>query len=187
MGVGKLAKVRDYLILLGGSGAVVALDQVTKYLVRTGLELGEIWSPAEWLTPYVRIVHWSNTGAAFGMFPSGAAIFTVIAVVVVVAILYYWPQVPAEQKVLRAALALQFGGAIGNLTDRLLQGTVTDFISVGKFPVFNVADSSISIGVAVLIVGMWIEERRMRAESQAEAPAEAEDEPSSPEAELPAG
>jgi signal peptidase II len=57
-------------------------------------------------------------------------------------------------------MGLQLGGALGNLIDRLTQGYVTDFISVGTFPVFNVADASISIGVAILILGMWIKERR---------------------------
>ena len=57
---------------------------------------------------------------------------------------------------------MQFGGAVGNLIDRLTIGFVTDFISVGNFPVFNIADSSISIGVVVLIGGMWIMERKQK-------------------------
>jgi signal peptidase II len=77
-----------------------------------------------------------------------------------VAILVYFPRVPSAQWPLRAALVLQFAGASGNLIDRMVLGTVTDFISVGTFPVFNVADASISVGVAVLVAGMWLEERR---------------------------
>lgn len=154
------SKVKDYLILVGGSGLIVALDQWTKYLVRTNLALSETWSPFEWLAPYARIVHWTNTGAAFGIFPSGSLIFTVVAVLVSVAIIYYFPRIPSEQRLLRLALVMQLGGALGNLTSRLVEGRVTDFISVGSFAVFNVADSSISIGTAVLIAGMWLEERR---------------------------
>ena len=56
-------------------------------------------------------------------------------------------------------MGLQLGGAIGNLIDRISSGYVTDFISIGTFPVFNVADASISIGVAILILGMWVKER----------------------------
>jgi signal peptidase II len=167
-----LARVRDYLVLLGLSGIVLALDQWTKYLVRSRLSFGEIWSPWVWLAPYARIVHWNNTGAAFGFFQSGGLIFTAVAIIVSLAILYYYPRVPASQVPLRLALALQLGGAVGNLLDRLVQGTVTDFISLGTFPVFNVADASISIGVAVLVAAMWIEERRRRtpmAEEEAEA------------------
>lgn len=157
-----MQKVRDYLMLLGIAGAIVALDQWTKYLVRSRLLLGETWSPWEWLAPYARIVHWNNTGAAFGIFPAGGLIFTVVAVVVSAAILYYYPFVPRDQIGLRIALPMQLGGAIGNLVDRLTIGTVTDFISVGPVPVFNVADASITVGVAVLVVVMWIEERQRR-------------------------
>ncbi|MGD8603306.1 MAG: signal peptidase II [Anaerolineales bacterium] len=160
------SKVKDYLILIGGAGLIVALDQWTKYLVRSNLAVSETWSPFEWLAPYVRIVHWNNTGAAFGMFPSGSMIFTVIAIVVSLAIVYYFPRVPSQQGALRLALVLQMGGALGNLISRLVEGTVTDFISIGSFAVFNVADSSISIGVAVLIAGMWLEERRASREPE---------------------
>jgi signal peptidase II len=149
------------------AGFVIALDQWSKYLVRTQLAIGEAWSPFNWLTPYMRVVHWKNTGAAFGLFPSGSLIFTIIAVIVSAAIIYYYPRVPNSQVALRFALALQLGGAIGNLVDRLAHGPVTDFISVGTFPVFNVADASISIGVAVLVASMWIAERREQA-AQAE-------------------
>lgn len=116
--------------------------------------------PVEALAPYLRVVHWNNTGAAFGLFPSGGTLFTVIAVLVAGAILYYFPQVSSRNWWVRLALILQMGGAIGNLIDRLLQGPVTDFISIGSFPVFNVADSSISIGVAILVVSMVVEERQ---------------------------
>jgi signal peptidase II len=158
-----LTKARDYLVLLGLAGLVVGLDQWTKYLVRTRLAFSEPWSPWEWLAPYARIVHWNNTGAAFGIFQSGGMVFTIVAIIVSLAILYYYPRVPSGQVPLRLALALQLGGAVGNLIDRLVQGTVTDFISLGSFPVFNVADASISAGVAVLIAAMWIDERRRRA------------------------
>ena len=158
-----MTRARDYLILSGVAGVIVALDQWTKYLVRSQLAVGEIWAPIPALSPYVRIVHWNNTGAAFGLFPSGGLAFTLVAIVVSLAIVYYFPRVPGGQPILRFALALQLGGAIGNLIDRLLLGTVTDFVSVGTFPVFNVADSCISIGVALLVAAMWVEERRHRA------------------------
>ena len=155
--------VRDYLLLLGGAGLVVAADQWSKVLVRARLAPGDQWVPWSWLEPFARIVNSSNTGAAFGIFPDRGLVFTVVAVLVSVAILYYFPQVPVGQWPVRLALALQLGGALGNLTDRLLQGgEVTDFISVGRFPVFNIADSSISIGVAILVVTMIIEERRAK-------------------------
>jgi signal peptidase II len=157
-----LSKFRDYVALVGIASLVLALDQFSKYLVRTRLAFGETWSPFPWLAGVVRVVYWNNTGAAFGLFPSGGLIFTIVAVIVSLAILYYYPRLPRGYFLLRLALGLQLGGAIGNLTDRILHGTVIDFISVGSFPVFNLADSSISVGVAILIITMWIDERRSR-------------------------
>jgi signal peptidase II len=154
--------VRDYLILLGAAGMIVALDQWTKWLVRENLLFQETWLPEwlGWLSPYARIVHWYNSGAAFGMFQNGNLIFTILAFIVIAAILFYYPQVDAGDWPLRLALVLQLAGAAGNLVDRLLIGKVTDFISLGTFPVFNVADSSITIGVIVLLLGVWIKERK---------------------------
>ena len=148
-------------MLLIPSGVIVALDQWTKWLVRTHLPFEGTWLPGRlhWLSPYARIVNWSNSGAAFGSFQNGNAVFTVLAILVIIAIIYYFPRVEASDWTLRVAMCLQMGGAAGNLVDRLLAGKVTDFISIGTFPVFNVADSSITVGVIVLLLGIWIKER----------------------------
>ncbi len=153
--------VRDYVVLIGMAGFVVGLDQWTKWLVRANLPYQGTWLPdgLGWLKPYARIVHWYNSGAAFGSFQNGNSIFTVLAILVIAAILYYYPRVEASDWSLRLAMGLQLGGAAGNLIDRLLMRRVTDFISIGSFPVFNMADSSISIGVAVLLLGVWLKER----------------------------
>jgi signal peptidase II len=151
--------IRDYLFLFLLAGVIIALDQWTKYLVRETLPFQAIWSPWPWLTPFARIVHWKNTGAAFGIFQGFGNVFTILAIVVSIAILYYFPQVPRRDWTLRFAMGLQLGGAIGNLIDRLFFGSVTDFISVGNFAVFNIADASISIGVAILVLGMLVKER----------------------------
>ena len=76
-------------------------------------------------------------------------------------ITYYFPRIPREEWLIRLAMSLQLGGALGNLIDRLLrEGQVTDFISVGNFPVFNVADASISVGTAILFFALWDQERK---------------------------
>jgi signal peptidase II len=152
----------DYIYLLGIAAIIVALDQRTKHLVRTLIPFGKTWSPWPWLEPYIRIVHWQNTGAAFGMFQKYGIVFTVLAFLVAIAILYYFPRVPRSEWALRLAMVMQFGGAVGNLIDRLTQGTVTDFVSVGTFAVFNVADASISVGTAILVLAVWISERRQK-------------------------
>ncbi len=152
----------DYLFLIGIAAIIVALDQWTKYLVRTQIPLGGSWSPWAWLAPYARIVHWQNTGAAFGMFQGFGLVFTILAFVVALGILYYFPRVPRNEWLLRVTMTMMFGGAVGNLIDRLTLGTVTDFVSVGTFAVFNVADASISVGTAIMVLAVWLSERRQK-------------------------
>jgi signal peptidase II len=155
--------IGDYFHLIAVAGSIIALDQITKSLVRANLAFQEVWVPVDWLEPYARIVHWKNTGAALGMFQNVDMvnrIISILAVIVSFVILYYYPRIPRQDRVLRFALGLQLGGAVGNLIDRLTQGYVTDFISVGNFPVLNLADASISTGVAILIIEMWIRDRK---------------------------
>lgn len=148
-------------MLFGLAGVIIALDQWTKWLVRTNLPFEGTWLPGwlSWLGPYARIVYWSNSGAAFGSFQNGNSVFTVLAILVIAAIIYYFPRVEPGDWTLRLAMGLQMGGAAGNLIDRLLMSKVTDFISIGNFPVFNVSDSSISVGVVVLVLGVWLREQ----------------------------
>jgi len=167
---------RDLVLLLVFAGLIVALDQWTKALVRQHVPLYTDWLPSwlSWLAPYARIRHTFNTGAAFGLFQQGALIFAILAVVVSVLIISYFPSVSRKDWWMRLALGMQLGGALGNLVDRILRnGEVTDFISVGNFAIFNVADSCITVGVIVLVIGVWITERReARAKKNTEAPGE---------------
>ena len=158
--------VKNYWAIFTIAAVIVALDQWTKWLVRTNIPAGESWLPDSllWLSPYARIVHWYNRGAAFGMFQQGNMVFTVLAFIVIAAIIYYYPQISHADWPLRLAMSMQMGGALGNLIDRIRIGHVTDFISVGTFPVFNVADSSISVGCVVLLLGVWWQERAAKKE-----------------------
>lgn len=180
--------LESYAFLFSIAGLIIVFDQWTKYLVRSSLALQETWSPWAWLEPYARIVNWKNTGAAFGILQNFNTVFAILAVLVALVIVYYFPKVAREEWPLRLALAMQMGGALGNLIDRLTQGYVTDFVSLGGFAVFNVADASISLGVAVLVVGVWLSERKQAAAArqareaeQIEAdqvePAQAEEQP----------
>ena len=159
---------KKYWQIVAIAVVIVALDQWTKSLVRANIPLGGTWLPEslQWLHPYARIVHWYNTGAAFGMFKDGSMVFTVLAFIVIGLILYYYPQVEQADWSLRIAMSMQLGGATGNLIDRLTIGHVTDFISIGNFPVFNVADASITIGAAVLFLGILIMEQKERKNKQ---------------------
>lgn len=169
------SKVKDFLLFYGVSSLSVAFDQWTKWWVRESIPFGGQWLPEwlAWLSPYARIVHWYNSGAAFGMFQNGNLVFTILAFIVIGVLVYYFPRMAHEDWTLKLAMGLQLGGAAGNLIDRLLMGKVTDFISVSVFPVFNVADASITVGVIVLLLGVWIKERREKLES-GEVPAAAD-------------
>jgi signal peptidase II len=164
--------LKNYWAIFTIAAIIVGLDQWTKWLVRTNIAAGQSWLPdsLQWLSPYARIVHWYNRGAAFGMFQEGSMVFTVLAFIVIAAIIYYYPQVSSVDWPLRLAMSMQLGGAIGNLIDRLTIGHVTDFISIGTFPVFNIADSSISVGCVVLLLGVWWQERMAKREKMQAAP-----------------
>jgi len=146
---------------------VLVLDQLSKYAVEAAVPLYQRWVPIEALEPVFRITHATNTGAAFGMFPDGNLVFTIAAILVGAAILYYNYILPGGIWLLRLALGLQLGGALGNLLDRLRQGHVTDFVDLGSlFPfIFNVADLAIVVGVIILgwlLLQEQIQEHRLR-------------------------
>lgn len=130
---------------------VLGVDQATKALVRSSMEIGDSRPMIEgllWLT------HVHNKGAAFGMFQGQQWLLITIAVVVIAVIAYIALHLRIESPVARTALALVAAGAIGNLIDRAAFGGVTDFFDLGWWPVFNVADMSLDIGVALLV--WWV-------------------------------
>jgi signal peptidase II len=164
--------LRNYWMLVLVAGVIILADQVSKAYIRANFVEGvDMWAPWPWLLPYARILYVSNTGVAFGMFKGMGMVFSVLAIIVSIAIVYYFPRVPLEDWTLRLAMSLQLAGAMGNLIDRLTIGHVTDFISVGNFAVFNVADASITVGVGVLLLGIWMQEQRQKRELAAVEPA----------------
>lgn len=155
---------------------IVVLDQLTKKIVIENIAYGGVWSPWEWLTPYARIVHWSNTGVAFGMLQGMNPVFIGLAFLVSLGIIYYYPKIEKEDWLIRLALMMELGGAAGNLVDRIKYGHVIDFISVGNFPVWNVADACITVGVVILLIGVWLQEKRQKTRQAKAAQAQADDE-----------
>jgi signal peptidase II len=151
-------RLRNDLVFFVIAGLVVALDQVTKHLVRANLALGES-VPEE---GPLRITYVTNTGAAFGILQGQTLFLMVTTFFGLAAIFLYYLYPPMEHGVLRLALGLQLGGAVGNLADRVRLGKVTDFIDVGPWPAFNVADSSIVVGVAIIIGFFLLAESRHR-------------------------
>jgi signal peptidase II len=146
------------------AAAVVALDQITKVIIRAALSPGEAWPDPDWL---LNIVNVSNSGAAFGILQGQTVFLVVTSLVGVAAIVLYYFYPPLEHGLLRVALGLQLGGAAGNLIDRVRFGEVTDFINFDFWPAFNVADASISIGVvAILWFFLALEGERLRRPDQ---------------------
>jgi len=132
-----------------GAGIIVAIDQFTKALIRRTLLPGQslpIW-PGVFHLSYVQ-----NPGAAFGLLKNQTGLFVAVTAVVVVAILFYASRLQPHMALLRWAMALVLGGAIGNLIDRLRFGYVVDLFDFRVFPVFNVADIAIVCGVGLLFL-----------------------------------
>ena len=133
-------------VLILTIGLVFSLDQITKALVRFRLEEYHSF-PTE---GFFRITRIFNEGSAFGLFP-GQTLFLILASFLGIGVLLLvYRHYPVPGLVLRLALGLQLGGASGNLLDRLRTGRVTDFIDVGAWPIFNVADVSIVIGIIIV-------------------------------------
>jgi signal peptidase II len=144
---------RRDLVFFSTAAVVLALDQISKHVIRATLDQGEAF-PESWP---VRFVNVANTGAAFGILQEQNAFLVVTTLIGVVAILIYYWYPPFEHAVMTVAVGMLLGGAVGNLSDRLRLGKVTDFIDFPHYPAFNVADSSIVVGVAVLVILFLVE------------------------------
>ncbi|MEE8346909.1 MAG: signal peptidase II [Dehalococcoidia bacterium] len=136
-------------LFLGSALVVVALDQVSKGLVRTFMDRGETW-PDGWT---VRLHHVTNTGAAFGILKDQTGFLILTTIVGVVAIYLYYRYPPFDHLLAPIAIGMMLGGAVGNLVDRIRLGRVTDFIDFPFWPSFNVADSSVVVGIGILLLG----------------------------------
>lgn len=138
------------VLFWGAALGVVALDQATKSVVRATLDRGESWPDPDWP---VRIRYVTNTGAAFGILEDQTLFLIVMAFVGLAAIYLYYRYPPFDHPIVPVAIGMLLGGASGNLIDRIRLGEVTDFIDFPSYPAFNVADSSITVGIAIIILG----------------------------------
>jgi signal peptidase II len=157
-------RTQNWLVLFGVAGLVLIADGVSKALVANNLSLYETHVPPV-IDRFVQITYTTNTGAAFGLFPNHGTFFVIVAVVIIVAIIVYYRQLPDGYALARVALGLQLGGAVGNLIDRLRQGYVVDFVDLNfwplqDWPIFNLADSAVVVGVVLLAFSMLREDMR---------------------------
>jgi len=140
------------------AGLIVALDQVTKALVDDFMTLHESRTIVEGL---VRLTYVQNRGAAFGILsdaglPYQSLMFSVVSLLALLAIALYAWRMPVQSRLPQTALAMVMGGAVGNLLDRARLGYVIDYVDMywgpHHWPAFNVADSAITVGVALLVI-----------------------------------
>jgi len=136
---------KDMVFALAASLVVIA-DQLSKFLIRMNLDLSQSM-PEDGL---VRLTYVRNTGAAFGLLSNQTFLIILTAVVGIAILLLYYSYPPFGRLPVRVGLGLLLGGSVGNLVDRLRSGYVTDFIDLRVWPVFNLADSAIVVGVAIL-------------------------------------
>jgi signal peptidase II len=145
-------------VMLGVGCAVIGLDQLTKWTVLRCLPKGEEWVAVE---GFFRLVHWTNTGAAWSSFSGYNNVLAIVGLVALVVLYFNRHRFEAHTRLGQVSLGLVFGGIVGNLIDRLIHKHVVDFLlfyverrggSEAVFPAFNIADAAICIGVGLIFV-----------------------------------
>ncbi len=142
------------------SFAVIAIvtivaDQVTKFVARRSFTFDDPFQ----VLPFLQFTNTRNTGIAFGQFQNNQTIVIGLALVAITWMVIYFARSGGRHPLLPVAIGLLFGGAVSNLFDRISQGYVTDFLHISGFPVFNLADTAITIGVIMLIITLVSSER----------------------------
>jgi len=149
--------LRFYLLAL----SIIILDQWTKWIVVTKMD---VYEQIPIIENFFSITSHRNKGAAWGILRGQMTFFYIITVVVIIGIVFYMQKYARENNFLAVALSLLLGGAIGNFIDRLFRKEVVDFLDfiifTYDFPIFNVADSALTIGVIFVLIITLLEERK---------------------------
>ena len=156
---------------------ILLVDQTSKAWIERTVPLGGFYALFPALDPYFMLVHWGNTGTAFGLLRGLGGTLAMAALIIIVLIMIFSRQIPLDNGGVRLCLALILGGAIGNQIDRLRVGHVTDFLlfqaPVGnrmvQFPAFNVADSCITVGVILMALLLLRSEGQRAAQQGSQA------------------
>ena len=149
--------------VLFASGALFIADQISKFFIRQSMKLGE---SIEVISSFFHLTYITNDGMAFGInFPFGIYIFSFVSIIFTVFLFWYLYSIKDDPLVIRVALSLIIAGALGNLTDRLFLGEVTDFLDfmIGGYHwyIFNLADSFVTIGMVIMIYdSIFLENKR---------------------------
>lgn len=142
---------------------IIGIDQLTKWIVIKTMELGEQITIIE---NFFYLTSHRNSGAAWGILQGQMMLFYIITIIVVIVLVYFMQKYAKNDKLLAISLSFILGGAIGNFIDRLIQQEVVDFFDFVifgyDFPIFNIADSALTIGVILCIIAMIIDEKKER-------------------------
>ncbi len=141
---------------------VVVIDQITKAMIVRALGPPEAGASKVIIPRLLDFRHDENTGAAFSLFQGRSTTLLLIGVIVIGVLIYYYRALPQGQPVLRLAVGGVFGGAVGNIIDRVRLGHVTDWIHITHYPTFNIADSCITIGMFTLALFLLFMDRSAR-------------------------
>ncbi|HBX23842.1 MAG TPA: signal peptidase II [Desulfotomaculum sp.] len=133
------------------------LDQFSKYIITSGMYLGESLAV---FPPVFYITYVLNPGAAFGMLANQTNFFIVVSLLLIIGVLVAYRYLPRERVWTYIALGLVVGGAMGNLIDRIRLGLVIDFLDFRVWPVFNLADTAIVTGAFILVLDVWLADRK---------------------------
>jgi signal peptidase II len=130
----------------------IFFDRISKYFVIKNLHFGESINILKDILKFEKV---ENRGGVFGIFPDGKNFFIVISFIAIILIIYFFIKINPKNIFIVFNLSLIFSGILGNLIDRLKYGYVIDFISVRNFPVFNLSDSYITIGIILMFIFLW--------------------------------
>lgn len=145
-----MKKVNKSLIFILIIFSIVLIDQILKYLIKN---------------KFINISHITNTGSLFGLFKGANTILIIFSIIVIIGFFLNWSKIKKLNVWFSISCGLIVGGAIGNLIDRIVYGAVIDFIDLGWWPLFNLADSAISTGIGLLIILILIEDKKSKIKS----------------------
>lgn len=131
---------------------IVILDQLTKFLIKQNFQLNQ---SIPIIKNVLHLTYTTNTGSAFGLFKGFNIFFILFSLIVIIVIFYFIKDIKENERLMQFAVGLLLGGTIGNLIDRIYYGSVIDFIDFRIWPIFNVADSAVTISVILLIILLW--------------------------------
>ena len=141
-----------YIIIFLTALIVILIDQISKYLIRINFELNQ---SIPIINKIFHLTYITNSGAGFGILQQQKFLLILISIIVIGFIFYYLPKIKEKEKLLQFLVSFILGGTIGNLIDRVAYSYVIDFLDFQIWPVFNFADSFVTIGVLGLIIYFW--------------------------------